>query len=527
MLFYKLFKQRLMADRTKKSLKNAQVSMFYYFVQLILGFWSRKIFFQYLGSEVLGLDTTAENLLGFLNLAELGVGTSVAYFLYKPLYERDTTTINEIVAIQGWIYRRIAFVIMGASAILMCFFPLIFAKSSLPLWCPYATFSVMLFGSMLSYFINYKQIVLSADQKGYKVTVATQGASVFFQVLLIILLPIVPQPFLFYLFTSFTGKVFGCFWLQHVLRKEYPWLQVPVKKGKELLIQYPGVLQKTKQVFIHHISGVVLLQVSPLIMYAFTSLTVIAFYGNYIILNGKITQLLGTVFNSTGAGIGNLIASKNKERIHSVFWELFDSRLFMSWTMLFCLYYLTEPFITLWLGKEYLLSHTLLILVIISSSIAINRMTVDSFISGYGLFQDIWAPITEAIINLSASFTLGSFYGIEGVLMGTILSQSLIVGLWKPYFLFFKGMQGSPIQYFMMLSGRTALLILCWLLLNCMVSFLDLKSINNYVDFAYYGIIVFIESITLLFIMFYLLTSGMKSFMRRISGLVLGEIAKE
>lgn len=509
-----------MADRTKKSLKNAQVSMFYYFVQLILGFWSRKIFFQYLGSEILGLDTTAENLLGFLNLAELGVGVSVAYFLYKPLYDRDTMTINEIVAIQGWIYRRIAFVIMGAAAILMFFFPLIFAKSTLPLWCPYATFSVMLFGSMLSYFINYKQIVLSADQKGYKVTVATQGASVFFKVLLILLLPVVPHPFLFYLSTTFAGKLFGCFWLQYVLRKEYPWLQVPVKKGKELLKQYPGVLQKTKQVFIHRMAGVVLLQVSPLIMYAFTSLTVIAFYGNYVILNGKITQLLGTVFSSTGAGIGNLIASKNKERIHNVFWELFDSRLFMSWTMLFCLYFLTEPFITVWLGKEYLLSHSLLVLVIISSSIAINRMTVDAFISGYGLFQDIWAPVVEAIINLGASFAFGYFFGIEGVLMGTILSQSLIIGLWKPYFLFSKGMGKSPMPYFMMLLGRIMLLVVCWLILNYTISFLPLDAISNYFDFAYYAIIVSAESLILLFVSFYVCTAGMKGFVKRIWGII-------
>ena len=71
-------------SRTIESLKHAQVSLFYYVVQILLGFWSRKVFFDYLGSELLGLDITASNLLGMLNLAEMGVGTSVAYFLYKP-----------------------------------------------------------------------------------------------------------------------------------------------------------------------------------------------------------------------------------------------------------------------------------------------------------------------------------------------------------------------------------------------------------------------------------------------------------
>ena len=61
---------------------------------------------------MLGLNTTAQNLLGFLNLAELGIGGAVAYNLYKPLYNGDRYAINAIVSIQGWLYRRIAFVVL-------------------------------------------------------------------------------------------------------------------------------------------------------------------------------------------------------------------------------------------------------------------------------------------------------------------------------------------------------------------------------------------------------------------------------
>ena len=219
--------------------------MFYYFVQLILGFWSRKVFFEYLGSEILGLDTTATNLLSFLNLAEMGISTAVGFFLYKPLYDHDTKSINEIVALEGWIYRRVAYVIICAAVILMGFFPLIFAKSVIPLWCAYATFLVMLFGSMLGYFINYKMIVLGADQKTYKVAIVTQGANAFFKILLILLLPIVSYPFIFYLSTNAVGYLFGAVWLNKVLKKEYPWLSVKGYDGKSLLQKYPDVMNAT------------------------------------------------------------------------------------------------------------------------------------------------------------------------------------------------------------------------------------------------------------------------------------------
>lgn len=71
--------------------------------------------------------------------------------------------------------------------------------------------------------------------------------------------------------------------------------------------------------FFHRIGYVVLGQSSPLIIYAFTSLTTVALYGNYILIVGKVSSLLGAVFNSTGAAIGNLVASKDKRQIIKVF----------------------------------------------------------------------------------------------------------------------------------------------------------------------------------------------------------------
>ena len=65
------------------------MALVFYFINLILQFFSRKIFLDYLGAEVLGLNTTATNLLQFLNLAELGVGAAIACTLYKPLAEKE------------------------------------------------------------------------------------------------------------------------------------------------------------------------------------------------------------------------------------------------------------------------------------------------------------------------------------------------------------------------------------------------------------------------------------------------------
>ena len=114
-------------SRTSKSIKNSLVALAFYFINLVLQFFSRKVFLDYLGAEILGLNTTATNLLQFLNLAELGIGSAIACTLYKPLLEKDTVAINEIVSLQGWLYRRIAWIVIVGSLVLMAFFPWIFA----------------------------------------------------------------------------------------------------------------------------------------------------------------------------------------------------------------------------------------------------------------------------------------------------------------------------------------------------------------------------------------------------------------
>ena len=156
-------------SRTEKSFKNSIVALGFYVLNLVLQFFSRKIFLEYLGTEILGLNTTAMNLLQFLNLAELGINVAVGFTLYKPLHDNDRESVNEIVTLQRFLYRRIAFIIIIAAAVLMCFFPMIFSKIALPLWYAYASFGVLLFSALLGYFVNYKQTVLTANQEDYKV----------------------------------------------------------------------------------------------------------------------------------------------------------------------------------------------------------------------------------------------------------------------------------------------------------------------------------------------------------------------
>ena len=78
----------------------------------------------------------------------------------KPENEQK---IKEIVSVMGYLYHTIGKIILSGGLLLACFFPLIFPDAELGLPIIYLTFFSFLGSSLIGYFINYKQVLLSAD----------------------------------------------------------------------------------------------------------------------------------------------------------------------------------------------------------------------------------------------------------------------------------------------------------------------------------------------------------------------------
>lgn len=165
-----------MADRIKKSILNAEINLLFYFLSLFFAFISRKIFLDSLGSDFIGLTGTLSNILGYLNLAELGIGSCISFFLFKPIQEDNHDKIQEILSLFGYLYKKIGFIIFGAGILLSLFFPFIFNDTELSSSLIYFTFYSFLGSSLIGYFINYRQILLTADQKNYLVAIYFQSA---------------------------------------------------------------------------------------------------------------------------------------------------------------------------------------------------------------------------------------------------------------------------------------------------------------------------------------------------------------
>ena len=109
--------------------------------------------------------------------------------------------------------------------------------------------------------------------------------------------------------------------------------------------------------------------------------------------------------------------------------------------------------------------------------------TNDAFIAAYGLFQDIYAPAIEAILNLGLSVLLGYYYGLPGIITGVLISLLLIVCCWKPYFLYTCGFKKSVWDYLFLIGKVMCLVIVSWGVSRFLLEFMDL-SCRNFMDWV-------------------------------------------
>lgn len=478
-------------SRVRKSLLNARVNLIFYFFALLLSFFSRKIFLDTLGADFVGFTGTLQNLLGFLNLAELGISTAIGYVLYRPLFEHNQQKINEIVSVLGYLYRWIGVIILAAGVILSLFLPLIFPDTEFEFPLIYFAYYSFLISTLIGYFINYRQNLLGADQRNYVVVGYFQTVNIVKIFIQMVLAYYTRNYYLWVIIDLIFGIAYS-FILNWKISQTYPWLKTELKEGHRLFEKYPEVIKYTKQLFIQKISGIVQWQTVPFLTYAFTSLQTVAYYGNYTIITDKLAQFINTFFESTGSGVGNLIAEGNKANIRKVFWELLSMRYFIAGVISFCIYMLIDPFIELWLGYQYILDKIILILIVINVFVSYTRGGVMQFNYGFGLFWDVWSPIAEVVINLGVACCCGTMWGLPGVLLGGIVSQLLIVNIWKPYLLFHWGFKDRIWKYIVGVIRLYILIFLPMAIVYCIDYFyMDFSPSSSFASWILYSLFIF------------------------------------
>lgn len=493
---------------------NVKVGMLFYILSLLLAFFSRKVFLDCLGAEFIGLTGMLMNIMSFLSVAELGIGTSIVYFLYKPLQEDNRELINEVMSMLGFLYRCIGGVIALGGVAVSLTFPWWFGHLQVGLPLVYFAFYSFLASSVAGYVFNYKQLLVSANQKQYLVNAWFQTIGIV-QSLTQILLAYYYKNLYLWVFVGLLFTTVGIIAFNYRIRQLYPWLRVSMAEGREKLKEHPEVLRKTRQIFVSKIKDFILYRSDEILVGTFVSVVQVAFYGNYTLITNKLNFLVNILSDGMSAGIGNLVAEKNEENTMKVFWELTAIRFLICGIIVFGLLLFLQPFISCWVGDGWRLSDVVVYLMVLNIFIFLSRGVVEMYIGAHGLFSDVWTAWTELTLNLGITLCLAPFYGIVGILLGKVASVFFIALFWKPYFLFSRGLHKSVGVYWRGMAPYYTIMAVFTVLALLMRTYWIEPNMGGWTALIGYGLPAYGVLLAAFFATLFVATRGMKYFVAR------------
>lgn len=425
--------------------KNVKFSLLNYMIINILRFLVRYIFIYTLSIEYLGINGLFSNILSVLSLVELGIGPAIIYSLYKPLAERNIEETKSIMSLFKKTYICVGIIIL---LIGLCIYPYLdfFIKDKPNIEGLSNFYLIFLLNTAISYFWSYKRNLLIADQKQYIVNIYQIYIQIVISIIQIFILIIVSNYYL-YIITMLVGTICENIFISRKAEKEYPYLKeksYPLSKKVK-----KEIIKNIKAMILHKISSVIILSTSNIILSKFVGLAVVGLYSNYYIILMAINTIFNKFFEAITASIGNLMITKESKNKIEIFKKMQFLLAFLTSIVCIGLYILLNPFISLWLGREYTFDQYVVTCMVISLYLTYMRLAVLMFRNACGLFwYDRYKAILEVIVNIIASIYFTNLYGILGIIYGNIISTLLICFWIEPYVLFKYGIRYSLKKYF-------------------------------------------------------------------------------
>lgn len=432
-------------SRTSKSIVNISASLINKILKLVLQFVVRTIFIYFLGKEYLGINGLFASIISLLSLADLGFGVALPFSLYKPLAENDEEKIKSIMGLYSKVYRIIGISVLGIGCSITPFLQSII--KDMP-DIPNIIYIYILFvlNSAVSYFFTYKRSLIIADQKGYIVTFIESIFTILLTIAQIIVI-VVFKNYILYLCMGIISTVLQNIYISYKCNRIYPFLNnrnfTKLKKEeKKQLSKNIGAL------FIYKLAMVIETGTDNIVISTFLGIAYVGLYSNYLLIIDSIKNVLMLAVNSLTASIGNVIASEDNEKSYLLF-KAIDMICIICYgisSIAICI--LINPFINLWIGKEYLLDSYVVLALGINFYIFGSQNTTSSFRNAYGLFwQGRYRPIVMILSNLFLSIILVQYVGLVGVFIGTIISRLISVGVMDYYVVHKYGFKKSVMPY--------------------------------------------------------------------------------
>lgn len=422
-------------SRTKNAVKNVKTGFMLQIISKVLAFIVRTVFIKVLNSEYLGVNGLFTNILTMLSFAELGIGTAIIFNMYKPVAEEDEEKIKSLMKLYKKAYNTIGIVVFLLGICVIPFMKYIIKE--VPNIKENIIFIYVLFliNTSSSYFFTYKKSIISAHQQE---SIINKLDSVFYVVksILEIVFLVLTKNYIVYLIVQILCTIFENLLISYKANKMFPYLKE--KNAKELSKgERNSIFSNVKSLVVYKLGVSILGGTDNIIISALMGVSAVGLCSNYTLIIESIKGFIMSIYNGITASVGNLNVAESSEKKEKI---LYDLTFINFWIYGFCavmLMILLNPFIELWLGKEYILSIWVPIAMATNFFVCGLRTPAYTYRVTMGLFKKgRITPFIASVVNIVLSILLGKIIGVSGVIWATAISQIFSYCLIDPYLIY-------------------------------------------------------------------------------------------
>lgn len=406
--------------RTKKATMNVLTGVLSLVFTSVLSFVISKLFVQSIGVQGSGLNSVYTNMISILSVSELGIAGAINFNLYRPVLERDYRKISLIMSFYKKCYQIIGTVIFVLALIVSKYVHLLVTDSTYSKEFIQISFLVSAMSTVLSYFLAYHRNLIYAYQDNYFTVLIDFVVKIIFSAIQIFCLLIV-KSYLLYLAVNLCQNIVCNLIVAIISKKRYPEINFGLKeKDKEL---EKRVMKDVKDLAVIQVSAVFINSTDAIIISKILGVLVAGIYSFYAQIINLLLGLINTIFSSLGASLGNLLAEDNEENTKKILNVLVYLCFFGGIFFASGLAGTIIPFIKFWLGTDFIIGKSTVIVLSVNLYIYIQRQVITYYLRTGGYHKKLVVPfLIEGVINLAVSIILAYTVGLTGVFVGTVVS---------------------------------------------------------------------------------------------------------
>jgi len=413
--------RRTNLNRTKIGIKTAVIVVVSTILQSILILIRTKVILDVYGSNVNAVLQIAVQLSAYLLLFESGMGDAYRYYIYSPLHNKDYNKVASLFHGLKKNMRDIATKMLVVSILFAFLYSIYLDTKGVAFFDALMIISVMGIRLVIPYYIIVPlQTMIITKEKKYIVD-TVQGLTICTSLLIEILLALYTHLPLQVILSIYIGLIF----------LTYPvYLRIVNNLYDSKLIRNgydDSPRAMTKDILIHQISGLVFNNTDNAILSFFSTLENVTIYSSFNNLIRFPVILLTNIISGIRASFALKVAANDKDT-YIVFKELFVLEGFFVSCVIPVFILMANDFVKLWIGEKYQLNQVAIILFALLLTHYLLMPALFAARDSKGLYKKSKNyTVFQAILKLVVSMMLVSKMGITGLLLGALISTSLVV----------------------------------------------------------------------------------------------------